>query len=119
MIGSHTPPKTAIFISGGEVENVKGHFCENTSSNVGAVLLHCDLLVFSRRRSEIGSHTPPKTAIFIRGGEVENVMGYSSTSKFQKVLHGYFSTTFVPRSRIRSGVRPRSVTTVPRSALHH
>ncbi len=28
------------------------------------------------RRSEIGSHTPPKITIFIRGGELEKVMGH-------------------------------------------
>jgi hypothetical protein len=29
------------------------------------------------RRSEIGSHTPPKTTIFIRGGELEKIMEHS------------------------------------------
>ncbi len=28
-IGSHTPPKTAIFICGDELEKVMGHFLEN------------------------------------------------------------------------------------------
>jgi len=29
------------------------------------------------RRSEIGSHATPKTAIFIRGGELEKLMAHS------------------------------------------
>ncbi len=29
--GSHTPPKTAIFIRGSEVEKVMGHFHENAA----------------------------------------------------------------------------------------
>jgi len=33
------------------------------------------------RRSEIGSHAPPKTVIFICGGELEKVMGHFSEKK--------------------------------------
>ena len=49
---------------------------ENTFSNVGAGFLRSDFRIETHRHSEIGSHTSPKTRIFIRGGELEKVMAY-------------------------------------------
>jgi len=45
-------------------------FYENASLKVVAALRRGELPGRTRRRSEIGSHTPPKTRIFIRGGEL-------------------------------------------------
>ncbi len=50
---------------------------ENASFNVGAALLRGDLLVQAGRRLEIGSHTPPQTAIFIDWIDLINVTGRS------------------------------------------
>jgi hypothetical protein len=56
------------------LRKLKG-FYENASFSVGAALLRGDRPGQTGRRSEIGSHTPPKTAIFIGGGELAKVMG--------------------------------------------
>jgi len=44
---------------------------------VTAVTLRGDLRVETHRRSEIGSHTPPQSAIFIDLGDLRKVMGHS------------------------------------------
>ena len=40
------------------------------AARVTAVTRHGELPGQTGRRSEIGSHTPPKTSIFIRGGDL-------------------------------------------------
>ena len=54
---------------------MEGFFHENAVFNVGAALLRGDAIpAKDDRRSEIGSHTlPSKAAIFVRGGELEEV----------------------------------------------
>ncbi|HVN78522.1 MAG TPA: hypothetical protein VMW38_05950 [Terriglobia bacterium] len=74
-IGSHTPPKTRIFIRGGELEKVMRHFYENASfGSHDKLLLVCRRLLIASEKPPMNSKyefivaTP---AIFIRGGELE------------------------------------------------
>jgi hypothetical protein len=69
-------------------------FDENASFNVGAVLLRGDLSVQTGRRSgdsgpTIGSHTPPKTVIFIHRGELEKVMANFCASLTWLICWGF------------------------------
>jgi hypothetical protein len=50
-------------------------FYENAGFKVRAALRRGELPGQTGRRSEIGSHTPPKTAIIIGGGELEKDHG--------------------------------------------
>ncbi|HVN78819.1 MAG TPA: hypothetical protein VMW38_07460 [Terriglobia bacterium] len=54
-----------------------GGFHENAGIKVAAALRRGGSPVQIDRRSEIGSHATPMTAIFIRGGELGKVMGHS------------------------------------------
>ena len=54
-----------------------GHFYENASIKVAAALRRGGSPVQTDRRSEIGSHAKPKTAIFIRGSELDRIMRHS------------------------------------------
>ncbi|HVN81451.1 MAG TPA: hypothetical protein VMW38_20850 [Terriglobia bacterium] len=51
-------------------------FSENAGIKVAAALRRGGSPVQTDRRPEIGSHATPMTAIFIHGGELEEVMGH-------------------------------------------
>jgi len=60
-----------------QVTGCKRGFYENVGSKVAAALRRGASPGQTRRRSEIGSHAPRKTAIFIRRGDLKKVMGHS------------------------------------------
>ena len=62
-------------------------FYENAAFKVAATLRRGGSSVQTDRRSEIGSHATPMTAIFIRGGELEEG-DYSLIKKAQLYLLG-------------------------------
>jgi hypothetical protein len=62
----------AIFIRGGKIENYMGHFHENAVLMWEPISERRPFITHVNRRwgdmgPSIASHTPPKTAIFIRG----------------------------------------------------